>query len=134
MEDAADLGFPAIRLSTEIWGRSWDDSVYAGLRQFHEAKGFDPDSPNVVRYLGCPLYRLEDETDAPSAHEKTVDNGAQRTEPSSRNDEMPSVSQIFKFLMSLQLGLMIFPVLHSLHEHVWQACLHGRVEGLILVL
>jgi hypothetical protein len=68
MEDAADLGFPAIRLSTVIWGRSWDDSVYAGLRQFHEAKGFDPDSPNVARYLGCSLYRLGDETDAPSAH------------------------------------------------------------------
>jgi hypothetical protein len=59
--------------------------------------------------------------------QKTVDNGAEHTEPSSHNDEMPSVSQIFKFLMSLQLGLMIFPVLHSLHEHVWQACLDGGV-------
>jgi hypothetical protein len=61
MEDAADLGFPAIRLSTETWGRSWDDSVYAGLRQFHEAKGFDPDSPDVARYLGRQLYKKPQE-------------------------------------------------------------------------
>ncbi|KAJ7024199.1 hypothetical protein C8F04DRAFT_922513, partial [Mycena alexandri] len=43
-EEAARLGFPSFQLTTEIEGASWDTSVYAGLRQFHQAKGFDPDS------------------------------------------------------------------------------------------
>jgi hypothetical protein len=70
MEDALDLGFPSISLSTKIWGRSWDASVYAGLRQFHQAKGFDPDGQDVVRHLGEPLYILVGEMDIPFAHGK----------------------------------------------------------------
>jgi hypothetical protein len=54
-QDAYNLGFPSLGLSTVILGRSWDASVYAALRQFHQAKGFDPDS---ARYLGHPLYEL----------------------------------------------------------------------------
>ncbi|KAJ7036907.1 hypothetical protein C8F04DRAFT_999528, partial [Mycena alexandri] len=41
-EEAARLGFPSFQLATEVEGSSWDPSVYAGLRKFHEAKGFDP--------------------------------------------------------------------------------------------
>ncbi|KAJ6518075.1 hypothetical protein C8R47DRAFT_5096 [Mycena vitilis] len=62
-EEATRLGFPSIRLATELWVYSWDDSVYAGLRQFHQAKGFDPDSQDVARHLGCPLLELTKETD-----------------------------------------------------------------------
>ncbi|KAJ7256405.1 hypothetical protein C8J57DRAFT_1650900, partial [Mycena rebaudengoi] len=43
-EEAARLGFPIIQLNRKINAISWDNSVYAGLRQFHQAKGFDPDS------------------------------------------------------------------------------------------
>ncbi|KAJ7710252.1 hypothetical protein B0H16DRAFT_1820981, partial [Mycena metata] len=43
-EEAERLGFPPFRLATEIKRMSWDASVYAGLRKFHQAKGFDPDS------------------------------------------------------------------------------------------
>jgi hypothetical protein len=68
MEDATALGFPSISLSTEIMGRSWDDSVYAGLRQFHQAKGFDPDSLDVARHLGYPIFQLSREVDVPFAH------------------------------------------------------------------
>jgi hypothetical protein len=57
-QDAYNLGFPSLGLSTVILGKSWDASVYAGLRQFHQAKGFDPDSQDVARYLGHPLYEL----------------------------------------------------------------------------
>jgi hypothetical protein len=32
--------------------------VYAGLRQFHRAKGFDPDSQDVACHLGYPIYQL----------------------------------------------------------------------------
>jgi hypothetical protein len=65
MEDAIALRFPTISLSTEIEGRSWDASVYAGLRQFHQLKGFDPDSRDVVRHLGEPLYQLMRDMDIP---------------------------------------------------------------------
>ncbi|KAJ7107486.1 hypothetical protein C8R44DRAFT_597450, partial [Mycena epipterygia] len=53
-EEADRLGFPSIKASTEVRTRSWDASVYAGLRKFHEAKGFDPDSQDVARHLGEP--------------------------------------------------------------------------------
>lgn len=57
-EDAADLGFPSVVFSMIIRGTSWDASVYAGLHQFHRAKGFDPDSQEVAWHLGDPLYEL----------------------------------------------------------------------------
>jgi hypothetical protein len=72
IEDATALGFPSISLSTEIRGLSWDGSVYTGLHQFHQAKGFDPDSQDVARHLGEPLYYLAAETDVPFAHGKST--------------------------------------------------------------
>ncbi|KAJ7315813.1 hypothetical protein DFH08DRAFT_1039626, partial [Mycena albidolilacea] len=57
-EDAANLGFPSLQLSTKISGSAWDASVYAGVRQFHQAKGFDPDSQDIARHLGQPLYEV----------------------------------------------------------------------------
>ncbi|KAJ6631226.1 hypothetical protein B0H10DRAFT_1938742 [Mycena sp. CBHHK59/15] len=46
-----------------------DGSVYAGLRQFYQGKGFDPYSQDTVaRHLGYPLYQLSYEPDAPFAH------------------------------------------------------------------
>jgi hypothetical protein len=68
MEDAISLGFPSISLSMQISAQSWDASVYTGLRQFHQAKGFDPDSQDVARHLGMPLYQLARELDIPFAH------------------------------------------------------------------
>ncbi|KAF7359780.1 hypothetical protein MVEN_00702900 [Mycena venus] len=67
-EEAEWLGFPTFQLNTEIWRASWDDSVYAGLRQFHQAKGFDPDSQDVARHLGYLLLRLSSEIDPPFDH------------------------------------------------------------------
>ncbi|KAJ6516619.1 hypothetical protein C8R47DRAFT_401101 [Mycena vitilis] len=64
-EDAVDLGFPRILFfSVKISGRSWDTSAYAGLRQMHRAKGFDPDSQDVARHLGYSLYQLAGQMDA----------------------------------------------------------------------
>jgi hypothetical protein len=67
-EDAANLGFPSLQLSTTVWGSSWDASVYAGIRQFHQGKGFDPDSQDLALYLGQPLYELPSEINLPFAH------------------------------------------------------------------
>jgi hypothetical protein len=67
-EDATTLGFPILQFSIQVRGHSWDASVYAGLHQFYGAKGFDPDSQDVARYLGCPLYYLPTELDLSFAH------------------------------------------------------------------
>ncbi|KAJ7679418.1 hypothetical protein DFH06DRAFT_510731 [Mycena polygramma] len=67
-EKATQLGFPSITLATNIHVSSWDARVYAGLRQFHQGKGFDPDSQDVARHLGHPLYRLTGEEEAPFAY------------------------------------------------------------------
>ncbi|KAJ7033801.1 hypothetical protein C8F04DRAFT_609550 [Mycena alexandri] len=67
-EEATRLGFPFMLLTTSVLGHSWDASVYTGLRQFHAAKGFDPDSQDVARHLGYPLYELSVDIDVPFAH------------------------------------------------------------------
>ncbi|KAJ7340564.1 hypothetical protein DFH08DRAFT_811782 [Mycena albidolilacea] len=67
-EDAASLGFPTTQLSTLVVGCSWDASVYAGIRQFHQAKGFDPESQDVAQHLGRPLYELSSKINVPFAH------------------------------------------------------------------
>ncbi|KAJ7134150.1 hypothetical protein C8R46DRAFT_874175, partial [Mycena filopes] len=57
-DEAACLGFPSPIMTTEIFGQSWNASVYAGLRQFHAAKGFNPDRQDVALHLGHPLYEV----------------------------------------------------------------------------
>ncbi|KAJ7438188.1 hypothetical protein B0H11DRAFT_2254776 [Mycena galericulata] len=44
----------------DVSGVSWDSSIYVGLRQFHEAKGFDPDSQDAALHLGHPLLKCPD--------------------------------------------------------------------------
>ncbi|KAK7035613.1 hypothetical protein R3P38DRAFT_601884 [Favolaschia claudopus] len=57
-EQASELGFPAITISIRGEIYNWSDTIYAGLRQFHQGKGFDPDSQDVAPHLGVPLYEL----------------------------------------------------------------------------
>ncbi|KAJ7469397.1 hypothetical protein B0H11DRAFT_1731464, partial [Mycena galericulata] len=59
-EAAMRLGFPALRFRTRVKLKSWDDNVYAGLREFHESRGFDPDSEDMSRDLGYLIYKLPD--------------------------------------------------------------------------
>ncbi|KAJ6569252.1 hypothetical protein B0H19DRAFT_1066012 [Mycena capillaripes] len=79
-EEAPQHGFPYIRLITTIDAWSWDASVYAGLRQFHQANGFDPDSQDVARHLRNRLYQLSSETDPPFAHVDKEDSCAVKTD------------------------------------------------------
>jgi hypothetical protein len=69
-EETAGLGFPTIQMNLTATGDSWDANVYTGLRQFHQAKGFDPDSQDVARYLGHRIFQLPAEIDPPFAHGK----------------------------------------------------------------
>ncbi|KAJ6454824.1 hypothetical protein C8R45DRAFT_598378 [Mycena sanguinolenta] len=57
-EEASSLGFPSIQLKAEVRDVFWDDAVYAGARKFYEGKGIDPESQDVARQLGYPLYEL----------------------------------------------------------------------------
>ncbi|KAK7043377.1 hypothetical protein R3P38DRAFT_2510338, partial [Favolaschia claudopus] len=63
-EQAAELGLPTIqRVSVFGYGREWNNTVYAGLRQFHQGKGFDPNSQDLARHLGIPIYELYSDHD-----------------------------------------------------------------------
>jgi hypothetical protein len=64
VEEATRLGFPTFWCAAEIGGFSWDASVYEGLRKFHLAKGFDPDTQELAWHLGEPLYQLVSEGDS----------------------------------------------------------------------
>ena len=75
-EEAAELGFPSIELETAIFADSWSADVYAALRQFHQAKGFDPDSQDVARHLGYPLYQVSSAMDPLFAHGKSSSNNS----------------------------------------------------------
>ncbi|KAJ7759762.1 hypothetical protein DFH07DRAFT_817099 [Mycena maculata] len=57
-EKAEEQGFPYIELTTEVQGRYWDSKVYAGLREFHQSKTFDPETQEVARELGYPFYEI----------------------------------------------------------------------------
>ncbi|KAJ6532553.1 hypothetical protein B0H19DRAFT_1325506, partial [Mycena capillaripes] len=62
-EEAKNEGFPDIEFRMWARGRTWDDRVYTGVRQFHQAKGFDPYSPEVATELGYPLFQASCEQD-----------------------------------------------------------------------
>jgi hypothetical protein len=70
VEEATWAGFPTFRLTTTLFGRSWDTNVYEGLRNFHRGKGFDPDTQDLARYLQYPLYELSSKDNSPFAHGK----------------------------------------------------------------
>ncbi|KAJ7732445.1 hypothetical protein B0H16DRAFT_1427114 [Mycena metata] len=88
-EQATRLGFPRFELTTKFEGLSWDTSVYAGLRQFHEAKGFNPDSQDVARHLGYPLYEPSREVNYPPSHveQDQEDNGTDEGEINSERED-----------------------------------------------
>ncbi|KAJ7657124.1 hypothetical protein B0H17DRAFT_357203 [Mycena rosella] len=70
-EEAKDLGFPSFEFAATAHVYSWDADVYDGLRQFHEAKGFDPYSQDVARHMGHRLFQLSDRMEAVSAHRES---------------------------------------------------------------
>ncbi|KAF7362673.1 hypothetical protein MVEN_00616600 [Mycena venus] len=92
-ESAVDLGFPSIQLSTNIIGHSWDASVYAGLRQFHQAKGFDPDSQEVPLHFERPLFRLSKDIDATFGQIEDGDDQIQVTNADESEDMLVSVNK-----------------------------------------
>ncbi|KAJ7356792.1 hypothetical protein DFH08DRAFT_465447 [Mycena albidolilacea] len=56
--DTLKFGLPLIAPSLEVVSKKFDGSVYTGLHQFHRGKGFDPESQDVTRHEGHPLFCL----------------------------------------------------------------------------
>ncbi|KAJ6540409.1 hypothetical protein B0H19DRAFT_914493, partial [Mycena capillaripes] len=57
-EEARNLGLPNIDISVKVRGRCWDSSVYAGIRQFQQAKDFDSYSQDATLEAGYPLVQI----------------------------------------------------------------------------
>ncbi|KAJ7920199.1 hypothetical protein B0H13DRAFT_2319700 [Mycena leptocephala] len=70
---AEDLGFPAIQVEMYAHVQSWDVSIYDGICQFHEAKGFNLFSQEVAIELGSPLLQVLCDRDALLAQMKEND-------------------------------------------------------------
>ncbi|KAJ7775510.1 hypothetical protein B0H16DRAFT_1507669 [Mycena metata] len=87
--DAERLGFSRIHLSSEVYVRSWDASVYTALRKFHTAKGFDPTSQDIARHLGPqpPLYKLPSELNRAFIHDNLTDDEGSEGQPGAENGE-----------------------------------------------
>ncbi|KAJ7232863.1 hypothetical protein C8J57DRAFT_1480491, partial [Mycena rebaudengoi] len=75
-EESRRQGFPEIILRMEVFGRTWDEEVYTGIRQFQEMKGFDPSNREVAVELGCSLFQVSCPADALLAHMEGSDSSA----------------------------------------------------------
>ncbi|KAJ7928330.1 hypothetical protein B0H13DRAFT_1968361 [Mycena leptocephala] len=67
MEEAGHLGFPDLQMQVHARGWTFEESVYAGTRRFHHAKGFDPHTQDVARALGQQLWHISPQVDSPFA-------------------------------------------------------------------
>ncbi|KAK6966768.1 hypothetical protein R3P38DRAFT_3152229 [Favolaschia claudopus] len=64
-DKAERLGLPVIELSIDFESVYLDKSTLELIRAFHQGKGFDPDSQNIAKHLGHPLYYFGNEGDPP---------------------------------------------------------------------
>ncbi|KAJ7605161.1 hypothetical protein FB45DRAFT_1042604 [Roridomyces roridus] len=124
-EEAATQGFPSITLSTELEGYACDASVYAGLREFHAAKGFDPESQELAIQFDYPLFELSRASRVDRNHASCVGDSHFAEVPEVRDSggldlhtlETPAVSVSFEFATIIELvklGLMLFALMSSL--------------------
>ncbi|KAF8214485.1 hypothetical protein K438DRAFT_880804 [Mycena galopus ATCC 62051] len=93
-EEARTLGLPDIESWMEVGVRYWDSSVYDGICQFQEAKGFDPYSPDVAIELGYPLFQVSCQRDDIFAHlrEVNIDEDHSESEEMFVSEDHESIS------------------------------------------
>ncbi|KAJ7690992.1 hypothetical protein B0H17DRAFT_1288314 [Mycena rosella] len=94
-EEAQNLVFPTIELEMEAVVLSWDPSVYDGIRQFREAKGFDPYNLDVARHLAKRLFQLCEGSEVSFACGSLM---VQAMSPLLRNDAVSGI--VFKLQVS----------------------------------
>ncbi|KAJ7064456.1 hypothetical protein C8F01DRAFT_1126932 [Mycena amicta] len=68
-KEARERGFPKLIFSKYVRTWNWDAPVYEEIRAMHIAKGFDPDSQDIARHLGYPLFELVSDI---KAHKRTA--------------------------------------------------------------
>ncbi|KAJ7757339.1 hypothetical protein DFH07DRAFT_772821 [Mycena maculata] len=54
-DECDNLGLPRLKLSFQSWGTFWEPYHYSAIQEFHQAKGFDPESLDVTRLLRLPI-------------------------------------------------------------------------------
>ncbi|KAJ7095598.1 hypothetical protein C8R44DRAFT_813508 [Mycena epipterygia] len=118
-EEASRLGFPSLELKMAVPMQSWDGSVYTALGRFHAAKGFDPNSQDIARHLGYPLYELCCAPNMASAciEEVSSDPLAAWEDPVSASHDAPH-RQRFRFLVFGILGLILALVVSWLYSYL----------------
>lgn len=125
--EANARGFPSLNLTPHFFGKSWDAGVYAGLRKFHEGKGFDPDSQDVACHLGFELYRVSSELNITSSHGEhelrccitTHHLFVEQASDSFILDAEPlELSPPWQFFMAAKLTVIIFLLFVSLHPYL----------------
>ncbi|KAF8209397.1 hypothetical protein K438DRAFT_230017 [Mycena galopus ATCC 62051] len=150
-EEATHLGFPSLEFSTEVIFGSYVDDLYTRLRTIHEAKGFDPETQDVARHLGEPLYQISNvrrpclfipwpqPTDVSASEEELEESdysGAEDDESDRPSEDAEYFPQIYGILPSSDLrsstisGLVPCPEPHShsasstssASEHVEPSC------------
>ncbi|KAJ7624673.1 hypothetical protein FB45DRAFT_85908 [Roridomyces roridus] len=57
-EEASELGFPGLRMEVKVHGIFLGEKDCTGIRQFHAAKGYDPDGVDMAREMGYPIFEL----------------------------------------------------------------------------
>ncbi|KAJ7168961.1 hypothetical protein C8R46DRAFT_1092936 [Mycena filopes] len=136
VEEATQLGFPSFQLTMRLGCSTWDTTVYAGLRQFHAAKGFDPESQDVARHVGHPLYQLSDpqfvhvnelDEEDQSGNAIETDEDLEKEHPEDElcpcsaleiDGETLILSKTDKILMSVKLALMLFLAMCWVHANL----------------
>ncbi|KAJ7089923.1 hypothetical protein C8R44DRAFT_861348 [Mycena epipterygia] len=61
-KECDSLGLPRLQFKLIPWATFWQSYHYNAIRDFHQAKGFDPDGLDVTRLLGLPIVQMELET------------------------------------------------------------------------
>ncbi|KAF7344847.1 hypothetical protein MVEN_01646400 [Mycena venus] len=107
-EEATNFGFPMLEWELKVAGYSWDGTLYAGLRQFHQGKGFDPDNQDLARHLDYPSYQISSEHDPGFAHIEEI-NASNYENPAQEEDgmrQLKDVTSIFNVEESSELSML----------------------------
>jgi len=119
LEDTASRGFPPPELELQVDVRIWKEGrVYRALRQFHQAKGFDPESQGVATHLGYPLYHVSTQRDTPFAQ---VDGEGGDTPTQSMREHDPSEDDLLTLSKFAAVSVASFGILLALSGLVLEA-------------
>ncbi|KAJ7104842.1 hypothetical protein C8R44DRAFT_886878 [Mycena epipterygia] len=107
-EDATRLGFPSFALTSEARVSSWDEDAYVALSRFHSGKGFDPNSQDIARHLGYPIFELSCSPNVGSVHIEEVSSDSLEAQPDPVLASCDALhTQRFRLMIGGVLGLIM---------------------------